>query len=325
MSVDSAAYIAGKFVLKGSVSFTQPAVVYVEKENSGFGHGQNTKPGMTVYLEKGNIWLSGKLTYETAQRGGTQLNDDYQAYIDVTRPYTEKEAAIFIKNKAAMQRNDTAAVNTIENEYFELSKNKRKVEEAYFNRHLNSLISFEWLKKTLNAQQEKGKALALFNKLSDDLKNSNAGKTYLNSLQMSKSVEIGSVAPDFTAKNLKGEEVSLNSFRGKYVLLDFWASWCIPCRRENPNVLKAYHKYKAKDFRVLAFSFDDSKSAWEKAVKQDALPWAQISDLAAFYSPVGYLYGVKSIPNNFLIDPQGKIIAMNLRGDELEKALSKAL
>lgn len=324
-SIDSVAFVAGKFELKGNAIMPQRAVFYVEPANSNFGHDMNSKPGMSVYLESGTIVASGKPTYETMRRAGTPLNNDYQAYIDAVCPFTEKEAAFLVKNKKAMQENDTTAINSLEAEYFKMAQAKRRVEEAFFNNHLGSLISFEWLKKTMNAQQEKSKAIEMFGKMSKEIQTSAAGKAYLNSLNGTRSVEIGMPAPDFTARDLEGEDVSLSSFKGKYVLLDFWASWCIPCRRENPNVLKAYQAYKGKGFTVLAFSFDDSKAAWEKAVAQDALPWAQVSDLAAFYSPIAFLYGIKSIPSNFLIDPQGKIIAMDLRGDGLEKALSKIL
>lgn len=325
VSIDSVAYTDGKFELKGQVTFQQKAIVYVEPANSNFGRRQNTKPGMTVYLEKGNILLSGKLAYETAKRAGTPLNNDLQAYLDAVRPFAKKEAEFLPRNEAAIKAHDTTAISKLEGDYLVMAKAKRKVEESYFNSHLSSAVSFEWLKTTLNVQQEKSKALQMFHKMSDNLKNSAAGKAYFKSLEGVVSVEVGMPAQDFTAKNLMGEEVPLRSFRGKYVLVDFWASWCIPCRRENPNVLKAYNSYKNQNFTVLAFSFDSSKEAWGKAVKQDNLPWTQVSDLAAFYSPVAGMYGIKSIPSNFLIDPQGKIIARDLRGADLEKTLSRLL
>lgn len=322
-TIDSAAYADGKFELKGNVSFAQRAVVYVQPANTNFGHGMNTIPGMSVYLENGNVVLSGKLAYETAKRGGTPLNNDFQAYIDAVSPFSKKEAEFLVKNKTAISKNDTVAINRLESEYYLMAKAKRKVEDEYFNQHLGSLVSFEWLKKTINVQQEKTKGIVMFDKLSDALKNSHDGQIYSNLIHGTKAVEVGKIAPDFTAKNLDGQDISLSSYKGKYVLVDFWASWCVPCRRENPNVLKAYNAYKHKGFNVLAFSLDDKKENWAKAVTQDGLPWMQVSDLGAFYSPVVGAYGIKSIPSNFLINPEGVIIAMDLRGNDLEKALAK--
>ncbi|SEW19480.1 TlpA disulfide reductase family protein [Chitinophaga arvensicola] len=138
-------------------------------------------------------------------------------------------------------------------------------------------------------------------------------------------IKVGQVAPDFTLPDPSGKMISLNSFRGKYVLVDFWASWCGPCRQENPNVVKAYQQYKGKNFTILGVSLDKTKDKWQEAIKQDGLAWSHVSDLKFWDSKVVPLYGLNAIPTNFLLDPQGKVIASNLRGPALEAKLQEVL
>ena len=135
----------------------------------------------------------------------------------------------------------------------------------------------------------------------------------------------GSEAADFTQNDVNGNPVSLSSFRGKFVLIDFWASWCGPCRKENPNVVRAYHRFKDKNFTILGISMDSDKSKWLQAIAADALPWTHVSDLKGWQNAVGQMYQVSSIPANFLLDPTGKIIATNLRGEDLERKLEEVL
>lgn len=136
---------------------------------------------------------------------------------------------------------------------------------------------------------------------------------------------IGSIAPDFTLPNVDGVNVSLSDFRGKYVLVDFWASWCRPCRMENPNVLKAYNQYKEKGFDVLGVSLDRSKDSWVGAIQQDGLVWNHVSDLQFWNSKAAQLYQVKGIPFTLLLDKEGRIIGKNLRGAQLEQKLAEVL
>jgi peroxiredoxin len=135
----------------------------------------------------------------------------------------------------------------------------------------------------------------------------------------------GDMAPELTMPDTEGKPFSLSSLRGKYVLVDFWASWCNPCRGENPNVVAAYKKYKDKNFTVLGVSLDKEKEAWLNAIKEDGLTWKHISDLKYWNSAAVSLYGFEGIPYNVLVDPQGKIIAKELRGEDLDKTLSQVL
>ena len=140
-----------------------------------------------------------------------------------------------------------------------------------------------------------------------------------------KSVQVGQIAPEFEMNDSTGTAVKLSSLKGKILLLDFWASWCSPCRAENPNVVKAYEAYKTKGFDVLGCSFDQNREKWMKAVKDDHLAWNHVSDLRGWANAAGKLYGVNSIPANVLLDKDQKIIARNLHGEELMKKLEEIL
>lgn len=163
----------------------------------------------------------------------------------------------------------------------------------------------------------------------DGIKNDFAGnpavKGFIKAMEKAKPLSIGHKAPDFTIAGVDGKPVKLSDYKGKYVMIDFWASWCIPCRQENPNVVKQYNKFKSKGFNILSISLDKDKSAWLKAVKDDQLEWTQASDLNSFQGTAEMLYHIEAIPSNFIIDPNGVIIEKNVRGADLQSFLEKTI
>jgi len=164
-----------------------------------------------------------------------------------------------------------------------------------------------------------------YNALVPEIQQAYYGKMLDKVIAEGKIGSIGSDAIDFVQNDTNGKPVSLSSFRGKYVLIDFWASWCKPCRMENPNVVDAYNRYKDKNFTILGVSLDRSKEPWIKAIQDDGLIWTHVSDLKFWSNEVAVKYKVESIPQNFLLDPNGKIIGKNLRGEELLRTLKTLL
>jgi peroxiredoxin len=209
-----------------------------------------------------------------------------------------------------------------------LKDDRRQQEIAFIKAHPDYIASAEALKDAVGYLPDDIRIYdKVFKGLGKDVQKSKEGLSVKKTIDAFMMVRIGAEAPLFTSPDTAGHAINLKDFRGKYVLLDFWASWCGPCREENPNVVKAYAQFKDKNFTVLGVSLDQKNKhdAWVKAINDDGLVWNHVSDLTWWDNAVAKLYAIRSIPQNFLIDPKGKIVGANLRGEELFKKLQELI
>jgi peroxiredoxin len=192
----------------------------------------------------------------------------------------------------------------------------------YVNDNKNSLAGF-YAATSLDTYKYEQQLVAYADEIKDSFKDNPAVQQFIKQMMLVKPVSVGHKAPNFTINGIDGKPVSLADYKGKYVMLDFWASWCAPCRAENPNVVKQYAIFKNKGFNILGISLDENKADWQKAIANDKLTWRHGSDLQKFDGPTETLYHIEAIPSNFIIDPQGVIVAKNITGPDLEEFLKK--
>lgn len=264
------------------------------------------------------------LTYKIS---GAAEADKLEELNKTKNEYIAKIAAIqaqFEKNVESQPNNRQAIVNQMNPIIQKANEDQINYIMKFAMENSNSLAGFYAI-NSLSPSDYEQQMLAYADKIKSNFNQNKSVTAFLVRMAKLRSVQIGQPAPDFTMNTMDGKTVKLSDLRGKYVLLDFWASWCMPCREENPNVVKAYHKYKDRNFTILGISLDKDPVAWKQAVIADGLSWTHASELKDFESPTVRMYQIESIPASFILDPQGKIIAKNLRGADLDSFLNKTL
>lgn len=324
--VDTAYARNGSFVLKGKIETPVKAtlsLLSMGKEQIKTSKINVDDDQQMFYIDPGKTFVSGS-NFRTAVIQGGKSQGEFQTLQMQLQPFKDRMKPLSEKMREILEKKDETAQKELFPQLRSIRLEMDSVENEFIYRHPDSYVSFDLVKSKATFINPE-KFAPFFFSLSGHLRNSTQGKALAERLIIAKKTDIGQPAPVFTQTNTEGIPVKLSSLKGKYVLLDFWASWCGPCREENPNLLKAYQKFKIKNFEIISVSLDTKKELWLKAIKNDGLPWIHVSDLKGWKNNVAVIYDVQAVPQNFLLAPDGLIIAKNLRGEDLDGQLTKLI
>lgn len=255
---------------------------------------------------------------------GSEVQNQYEQFQNKLDDYNRQLQNAVSEYRKASQNKDQEAIEQSRSQYQRLAGERQDYVEHYVEEHSNSVLSPYLTRRHLLSFIGYEKLDSLYGGLAPGVQKTQYGEALKERLDILKRTQVGQPFIDITLPDTSGNPVSLSEHVGDgYVLLDFWAAWCGPCRQENPNLVDAYEKYHDQGFEIFGVSFDRSRDAWVKAIYKDNITWPQVSDLEYWDSKAGEKYGIRSIPSNFLINEEGKIVGKNLRGEELDKKLSE--